>query len=178
MKTKAAMWTLVAAALALGAPRAHGQEAGPRQPGPGAAWYLYWVDAAKPGAFAFVTDEGLEMTESYATVWSKVYDPQKGTETTTKELFCAENDTTAAMFQCERNAKGEVLQRALVRHPEAKLAPVGDAGARAGALYDCLKGTMDMKPRDEAVRAFASADKKLKEAAKAKPGGAPPAVWP
>ena len=178
MKTKAACRILAAAAIGLVAPRARAQDPGPREPGPGATWYLYWADEGKPGAFAFVTDQGLEMTDCYASVWSKVYDPQKGNETTVRELFCSQNDTAASMFLCERNAKREVLRTVLVSHPETKLAPVGDAGARAGALYDCLKGTMDLKPRDEAVRAFASADKRLREAAKAKAGGAPPAVWP
>ena len=166
MKTKAALWNLLAMALACCGPLARGQEQGPRQPGPGATWYLYWVDESKPGAFAFVTDEGMDMNDCYASVWSKVYDPQKGSETTVKELFCAESDTEATMFLCERSAQKEVLQRVVVRHPEAKLAPVDGAGARVNALYACLKGTMDLKPKDDALRAFASADKKLRENAK------------
>ena len=178
MKAKAALWTLLAAALACCAPRMRGQAPGPKQPGPGATWHLYWVDESKPGAFAFATDDGLQISDTYATVWSKVYDPQKGTETTLEELYCSENDSAATMFLCERNAKKEVVQKVLVRHPETKLAPVSDADARVNALYTCLKGTMDMKPKDEAVRALVSADKKLSEGAKAKPGGAPPAVWP
>jgi hypothetical protein len=178
MKAKAAFRALLAAALACCAPLLRGQDQGPKQPGPGATWYLYWVDEGRPGAFAFVTDARLDMSESYATVWSKVYDPQKGTETTIMELYCSENDSEATVFLCERDAKKEVLQKVFVRHPETKLAAVSDAGARVSALYACLKGTMDLKPKDDAVRAFAKADKRLMEGAKAKPAGAPPAVWP
>ena len=178
MKAKAALWTLLLSALAGGLPRLGAQDPGSAQPGPGATWYLYWADEAKPGSYAFVTDERIEISECYATVWSKVYDPEKGTETTVKELYDAENDTMAMVFLSETSPKREVLRTVTVRHPESKLEAIGEAKSRDGALYACLKGTMDMKPKSEAVRAFAEADKRLKERAMQRPGAAAPAVWP
>src|SRR5271157_2350476 len=110
MKAKAALWTLLLSALAGGLPRLGAQDPGSAQPGPGATWYLYWADEAKPGSYAFVTDERIEISECYATVWSKVYDPEKGTETTVKELYDAENDTMAMVFLSETSPKREVLR--------------------------------------------------------------------
>lgn len=176
MKAKAAFWTAILAMAAFA--RLGAQEQGPRQPGAGATWYLYWMDKDKPGSFAFVTDERLDATDCYVTVWSRVYDPDKGTETRLMELYSAETDSVAPVFLCERNAKNEEIRRVYDRHPEAKMEQVGEPKSRQATLLALIKGPVEMKPKDEITTAFADADKRLRAAAKQKPGGAEPAVWP
>jgi len=178
MKAKAALW--LAIPLLLGAfPTAFGQASGLQPPGPGASWYLYWMNDGKPGNYAFVTDENCETTDSYATVWSKVYDPDKGTETTTMELYDADNDSVATVYLLERNAHNDVIRKVSVRHPETKLAPVSDTKSREHALLTHLKlDDMRIKSRQEAKQGFVALDKELRAAAKQKPGGVEPACWP
>jgi hypothetical protein len=168
--------SLVALALAL--PSSHAQNAGSQQPGAGASWYLYWMDDAKPGHFAFASDDKYQAMGSYATVWSRVYDPDKHTETCVMELYDASSGCVSCVSLFERNARGEVVRKMSERHPETKLTPA-DAKTREGALLSRLRdNATDMKSKEDARESLAEADKELRATAKQRPGGIEPVCWP
>lgn len=157
-------------ALGLPAPRAQGPA-----PGEGAGWFLYWVDEANSARTAVATDEGYAAMGSFATIWSRLYDPDKRTETTLQELYDGSSGGVATVSLTERNARGEVIRRFTERHPETKLVTAGDARTREGALLALLRAdATDLKERQDAHDSLEKADKALRAASRQKPGGTGP----
>ena len=126
-------------------------------------WYMYWRNKADVGNYAEVTDYDYQPQKEYALVWSRIYDSDNDTETTTQELYDAITNSVATACLYQRNSRNEVLKKFKEERPLDKLRPVQDMASREYILLNCLKSTSTkMKSLDEIKKTFEDSDKALR----------------
>lgn len=167
MRTKKGAQTTSVIALALLAciyTFSYAQDSGNQQSGATEKnWYMYWRNSADIGNYAEVTDYDYQPQKEYALVWSRIYDSDNDTETTTQELYDAIANSVATACLYQINSRNEVLKKFKEERPLDKLMPVQDMASREYILLNCLKSTsMEMKSLDEMKKTFEDSDKALR----------------